>query len=118
MKITELMNARAYLAPQREATRILQTIMDKLDVRPMPDGTVRFAFEGDIALLDRLSMWGCTVEEVEGERTDDEDGADREPDGRDLEKLRDIGLALIDASEPSTLDGITALPGNEGLLAA
>lgn len=78
MKLTELMHARDYLAVQREAQRILQILVNNIDVRPMPTGVVKLTFTADVELLDRLSVWGCQVEDVEGLRTDSEDGADRE----------------------------------------
>ncbi|MEA1835183.1 hypothetical protein U8607_24150 [Methylobacterium durans] len=80
MLITDLMQARDYLALQREAARILNHIIERLNVRPMPDGAVRFSFQSNVALLDRLAVWGTGVEDVEGLHDDNEDGADLEPD--------------------------------------
>lgn len=86
MLITELMCAHDYLAVQREAARILNQMIGMLDVRPLPDGSVKFGFRADVAFLDRVAIWGAMAEDVEGLRDDFEDGADadREHDGRDL----------------------------------
>lgn len=88
MLITELMCAHDYLAVQREAARILNQMIGMLDVRPLPDGSVKFGFRSDVAFLDRVALWGAMAEDVEGLRDDFEDGADhdREPDGRDLDQ--------------------------------
>ena len=86
MLITELMCAHDYLAVQREAARILNQMIGILDVRPLPDGSVKFGFRSDVAFLDRVAIWGAMAEDVEGLRDDFEDGvdADREPDERGL----------------------------------
>ncbi|WP_133123629.1 hypothetical protein [Methylobacterium frigidaeris] len=60
--------------------RLLRAIIEKhgLDIVPAPDGTVRFAFKADVSFLDRLAMWGSSVEDLEGLDDDDEDGGDQE----------------------------------------
>lgn len=88
MLFTNLMHARDYLSVQREAARILSAIFERLDVRPMPDGQVAFRFRADVEFLDRMALWGTSIEDAEGLLEDEEDGADadREPDGRDLDR--------------------------------
>ena len=97
VKLTELMHARDYLAVQREAQRILQLVLANLDVRPLPTGVVKLSFTGDVELLDRLAVWGCQVEDVEGTRVDNEDGADDEPAARGL-TLVQTALPVVDLS--------------------
>ena len=91
VQITELMRARSLLSVQREASRILLEIFGTLDVKPAPDGTVRFAFQGDVAFLDRLAMWGACSEDEEIQDDPDEDADAGEDDARDLPKARDAG---------------------------
>jgi len=78
--ITELFRAKSLLSTQREATRLLETIITSLDVAPSADGSVQFTFQGDVELLDRLAVWNASVE-------DDEDFSDQEADNRDLDRL-------------------------------
>ena len=80
MLITELFRAKALLSTQREATRLLETIIGSLDVVPSSDGSVQFTFRGDVEFLDRLAVWNASVE-------DDEDFSDQEADNRDLGRL-------------------------------
>ena len=77
--ITELFRAKALLSTQREATRLLETIIVSLDVVPSSDGSVQFTFRGDVEFLDRLAVWNASVE-------DDEDFSDQEADNRDLDR--------------------------------
>lgn len=91
-----MMRARAYLSYQREAVRLLQTIVGSIDVVPSPvDGTVRFAFQGDVELFDRLALWGASIEDLEIEDGDAEPDADLEDDARDLDKAKSDELDEI-----------------------
>lgn len=94
-----MMRAKALLSYQREAARLLQVIIGSIDVVPSPvDGTVRFAFQGDVELFDRLALWGASIEDVETDDEDAEPDQDLEDDARDLprataEELDDIRRA-------------------------
>lgn len=96
MLLTEMMRARALLSYQREAARLLQTIISSIDVVPSPiDGTVRFAFQGDVELFDRLALWGASLEDVEVDDEDADADADLEDDARDLDKAKSDELDEI-----------------------
>lgn len=123
MLITDMLRARSLLYYQREAARLLQEILGSLDIVPAPDGTVRFAFQGDVALVDRLAMWGSAIEDVEFDDGDAEPDHDLEDDARDLprvtatdEELDDIrrvsrsALAALNRERgvPLSLGGVAA----------
>lgn len=69
----------ARLSTQREAASILHDIVERLEVRPMPDGRTLFAFWGDAAMHDRVCEWGSAEDDLEPE--------DGEEDERDLPRL-------------------------------
>lgn len=118
MKLTELMNARDYLATQREAMRLLSRVIERMDIRVMPDGTVKFSFDADVELVDRLAMWGSAVQDLEGEGSEDEDGGDHEPeDGREFPKLRQSAEELAHLTDVSE-DENPALMAIVGRMAA
>lgn len=107
MQITEMMRARSLLSVQREASRILLEIFGTLDVTPAPDGTVRFAFQGDVEFLDRLAVWGACVEDEEISSDHDEDDGDGEDDARDLPRTASVEeLCEIRAVSREALDAL------------
>ena len=79
MSIHDMTRNAARLSTQREAASILHDIVERLEVRPMPDGRTLFAFWGDTAMHDRVCEWGTAEDDLEPE-----DGEDCE---RNLPKL-------------------------------
>lgn len=73
-------------AAQREAVRLLRTVMRDIDIiRPLADGSIRMIFVCDDVLHDDLMIWGAAVEDMEVLAEDDEDGADAEPPDHPLD---------------------------------
>lgn len=124
MFIRDVIQARAELAMQREAVRILHAIMNQLDVTPSPDGTTRCRFEVDDAFLDRLGVWASVEAEFEDGGDTDTDGTDDcEPDDRTLAPLRDVPAVIALAALPrgpllTDAAAVTAILGEVAEIAA
>lgn len=89
MLFTELVRSRVLGDVHREASYLLSEICETLDVRPMPDGGVRFAFQGSFALLERLGTWGSQTADLEPDACA-EAPDDAEDDNRADPVLREV----------------------------
>lgn len=89
MFIRDVMQARSELVMQREAVRLLNRIINRLDVVPTPDGKTRCRFTVDDAFLERLGVWASAESELEDDASDTDGTDDREDDGRGDEPVRE-----------------------------
>lgn len=112
MLIQKMLRTGALAPMQREAVRLLREILERIDASsPQPDGMIRFTFEGDVALLDRLGIWGAHEADIEITGEDDEDDGTGEDCGRRLKRLLESELPEVEVSadEPPHPPGLAAI---------